>query len=440
VSPKSGKLPTAYLPGMGDDGYLVESYDLDLDYRVRGNRLQATATLSLVPRRSVTELSLDFSGLRVAKVTIDGARPAGVRHTGHKLVVTAPAVLPEDVPVELKIEYSGSPSPRRSPWGPLGWEELADGVLVAAQPSGASTWFPCNDHPADKSAYRIRIRTDAGYEAIANGYLRESFDRGGRVVRVYEQPEPTSAYLATVQIGRYTTRRSDVDGIATRIAYPPGLASRVDHDFAPLDEMIRYFSTAFGPYPFEEFSVVVTADTLEIPLEAQSMAIFGQNHVYGRSGSERLIAHELAHQWFGNSVGVEVWSDIWLNEGFACYAEWLWSEHSGGQSADRLARDFHAGLAGLPEDIVIGDPGPAKMFDDRVYKRGAVTLHALRLTVGDGPFERILREWTARHRHGVARTADFVALGAEFGLSAADAFFDAWLHRTALPPLPRARR
>ncbi|BDI24115.1 M1 family metallopeptidase [Herbiconiux sp. L3-i23] len=430
-----------YLPGMGDDGYHVVGYDLDLDYRVRGNRLQAVARLTILPRRTVDELSLDFSGLRVAKVTIDGERPAGVRHTGHKLVLRPATPLPDGEKVVVVVEYWGSPAPRRSPWGPLGWEELEDGVLVAAQPSGASTWFPCNDHPAEKSAYRIRIRTDAGYDAVANGYLRESSDRGGRISRLYEQPEPTSAYLATVQIGRYVSRRDDVDGVGVRIVHPTALLRRVEHDFAPLPEMIRHFSSRFGPYPFEQFTAVVTADPLEIPLEAQSMAIFGANHVDGRSGSERLIAHELAHQWFGNSVGVAQWRDIWLNEGFACYAEWVWSEHAGGPTADALARRFAVALRSLPADILIGDPGSADMFDDRVYKRGALTLHALRLTIGDDAFWALVQEWTRSHRHGVASTADFVELAGRHGLdghgSGAAAFFDLWLFRTALPRLPR---
>ncbi len=152
----------------------------------------------------------------------------------------------------------------------------------------------------------------------------------------------------------------------------------------------------------------MTADDLEIPLEAQGMATFGPNWLSGRGAHQRLIAHELAHQWFGNSLTVTSWADIWLNEGFACYAEWLWSQASGGPTADTLASQQRTRLAGLAQDFVLADPGPATMFDDRVYKRGALTLHALRLHLGDEAFWSLLRTWVSDHEHGSVSTADFI--------------------------------
>ncbi|WP_309619475.1 M1 family aminopeptidase, partial [Salinibacterium sp.] len=174
----------------------------------------------------------------------------------------------------------------------------------------------------------------------------------------------------------------------------------------------------------------------EIPLEAQAMAIFGSNHAGGVGLVERLVAHELAHQWFGNSVGLASWKHIWLNEGFACYSEWLWSEHQGGPSADTLARQFRRHLVGQPTDIILGDPGAALMFDDRVYKRGALTLHALRRTVGDEPFFGLLREWVATYRFGVADTDDFRALAAGYVEGPLEQLFDGWLFGTSVPRLP----
>jgi aminopeptidase N len=150
------------------------------------------------------------------------------------------------------------------------------------------------------------------------------------------------------------------------------------------------------------------------------------------------VAHELAHQWFGNSVTVREWKDIWLHEGFACYAEWLWSERSGRKSAAAHAREHWQRLDALPQDLLLGDPGAADMFDDRVYKRGALLLHALRLTIGDEAFLRVLREWVARHRHGSASTEDFTALVEEIVGEPVSDLFDAWLRRTPLPPLPAA--
>ncbi len=150
------------------------------------------------------------------------------------------------------------------------------------------------------------------------------------------------------------------------------------------------------------------------------------------------MAHELAHQWFGNSVTLGEWKDIWLHEGFACYSEWIWSEASGGDTADSWARHHHERLAGLDQDLVLADPGPELMFDDRVYKRGALTLHALRLHVGDDAFFEILRGWVTEHRDGTVSTADFVAFAGERTEVDLDELFSSWLEEPALPDLPAA--
>ena len=207
-------------------------------------------------------------------------------------------------------------------------------------------------------------------------------------------------------------------------------------DFSRLGEMKQLFEDRFGPYPFGEYTIVVTSDVLEIPLEAQGLAIFGSNHADGTGGTERLVAHELAHQWFGNSVGLAEWKHIWLNEGFACYSEWVWSEHKGGLSADALAKQFRRNLSAQPQDITVGDPGAALMFDDRVYKRGALTLHALRTTVGDDAFFDLLRAWTSMFAFATVTTDDFRALAATFTDKPLDRLFDSWLLETALPRLP----
>ncbi|WKK71740.1 M1 family metallopeptidase [Rathayibacter oskolensis] len=440
MSPAQTGLETAgdpYLPGIGNTGYRVESYDLDLDYRVSTNRLAARAVLQVVALQPLRRFSLDLSRLRVTRVRVAG-RKARSEQTAHKLRITPAEPLAAGESFVLEIEYGGHPAPRASHWGELGWEELTDGVLVASQPSGASTWFPCNDDVAEKAPYRIRITAEEGYSALANGVLVETNARSGRRTWLYEQREPTATYLASVQIGRYVLEDRLLAGVAVTLARPAGLALRVARDFAALSDMIALFERLFGPYPFARCTVVVTADVLEIPLEAQGMAIFGANHADGRGGSERLIAHELAHQWFGNSVGVARWRHIWLNEGFACYAEWLWSEESGGPSADALARRHHALLRAQPQDLVLGDPGPVALFDDRVYKRGALTLHALRLRIGDAGFFALLRTWTARHAAAAVTDEDFRELCAEL-TDGVDDLLDAWLLDEALPPLPSAR-
>ena len=421
-----------YLPTNGNAGYGVDRYELDLRYKISTNRLDGTAVIHATATHQLAKFTLDLSRLRVTKVTIAGQRGTRFSQKAHKLQVEPPRPIAADTSFTVTIEYGGSPAPRSSKWGPVGWEELADGVIVAAQPSGSSTWFPCNDLVGDKAAYDIRFSTEQAYTVVCNGTLASKTTAKGQTHWHYVQEQPTATYLATVQIGRYTLGTTAVGPIA----YPAPLKAGVMEDFSRLGEMKELFERSFGPYPFEEYTIVVTADVLEIPLEAQGLAIFGSNHADGTGGTERLVAHELAHQWFGNSVGLAEWKHIWLNEGFACYSEWLWSEHKGGPTADALARQFRRSLSAQPLDITVGNPGAEMMFDDRVYKRGALTLHALRLTMGDHDFFELLRAWVATNRDATVTTDDFRILAATFTQMPLDKLFQGWLFELPLPHLP----
>ncbi|OLF14780.1 M1 family metallopeptidase [Actinophytocola xanthii] len=409
----------------GDPGYRVAHYDLELDYKPSTGRVTARAVLAVVPVAPLTTVVLDLGTFRVDRVTVAG-KPARYSHREGKLRVRGPVT----GPVAVEVRYSGTPRPIRTRyWGDVGWDELTDGVIVAGQPVGAPSWFPCNDRVDDKATYRIAVTAPASYTVVANGALAECRVVGAKATWVYRQDAPMATYLATVQIGRYE-RLSSSDG---EVMVPPPLVRAAAHDFARQPAMMSVFARLFGSYPFEGYRVVVTADELEVPVEAQGLSIFGANHVDGRRGHERLVAHELAHQWFGNSVGVADWQHIWLNEGFATYAEWLWSEYSGGPPAAVLAGRSRASLSRLPQDLRVGAPTAGEMFDDRLYQRGALTLHALRTRVGDEAFFAILRTWTLTHRYGTATTTDFTALAQYHTDAELGPLFTGWLFEPALP-------
>ncbi|KUI35318.1 peptidase M1 [Mycobacterium sp. IS-1496] len=426
-----------YLPETGNFGYRVSRYELDLEYKVAINRLSGTATITAVTLAALRTFTLDLADtLRVTKVAVNGRRPARFSCAHNKLRVELSSALPAGAALVVEVRYGGTPEPIETLWGDVGFEELTNGALVAGQPNGASSWFPCDDHPSSKASYRIQISTDSPYRAIANGELVSRRARAGHTVWTYEQAEPTSTYLITLQIGMYDLHKLAKSPVAMQAALPARLRRNFDHDFGRQPQMMKLFEKLFGPYPLASgYTVVVTDDDLEIPLEAQGISIFGANHCNGTRRAERLIAHELAHQWFGNSVTVRRWRDIWLHEGFACYAEWLWSENSGGRSADDWARHYHARLAELPQDLLLSDPGPKDMFDDRVYKRGALTLHVLRTRIGDDKFFALLRDWTARHRHSTAFTDDFTGLAANYADESLRPLWDGWLYAEDLPKL-----
>jgi aminopeptidase N len=406
----------------------VSHYDLSLRTKPSTGRLTGRARLTVVASAVDAPLELDFGSLRVERVLVDG-RPARWTHRGGKLRVRGRFLV--DTPFSVEIRYAGRPEPVHTRyWGDVGWDELTDGVIVASQPVGSPSWFPCTDLVGAKASFLIEVTAPAAYTVVANGVLTARTSSGSTTTWTYEAREPMAPYLATVQIGQYERVLLSSGQI---LAAPTGRLRAAQHDFARQPRMMRLFTELFGPYPFAEYAVVVTADELEVPVEAQSLSIFGANHVDGRRGFERLVAHELAHQWFGNSVGLADWQHIWLNEGFAAYAEWLWSERSGGPSADVLANRSRTVLAGLPQNLRIGDPPDRDMFDDRLYRRGALTLHTLRTQLGDQSFFAMLREWTATHRHSTATTDDFIALAERHAGRSLSGFFDAWLFQPALP-------
>lgn len=443
--PASGVDP--YFPTHGDARYRVHRYELALDYRPGPNRLAGSARLSAVTGgETLREFALDLAEFRIGRVLVDG-KAAHYTHRAGKLRIRPTKALVAGAAFTVEVHYSGNPKPVRSQWGGLGWEELTDGALVASQPIGAPSWYPCNDRPADKASYQISITTPSPYTVVVGGRLLTRTTRASSTTWVYEQAAPTSSYLVTVSIGQYTTVRLidpteslEPSRPVPQTAYLPArLLPDFTHDFGRQTRMLPFFEGLFGPYPFGEYAVVIADEELDVPVEAQGTATFGTNHVDGLRTSERLVAHELAHQWFGNSVTISEWRHIWLNEGFAKYAEWLWSEYAGGRTVAEHAAVAHALLAGLPQDLRLADPGMKLMFDDRLYERGGLTVHALRCALGDHAFFRMVKDWAAIHRHGVVGTAEFTTHARHYADGPLDDFFDAWLREPALPPLPLLR-
>ncbi|WEO99606.1 M1 family metallopeptidase [Streptomyces sp. FXJ1.172] len=433
-----------YFANHGSDGHRTLSYDLHLAYDPAAGTLDGRAHIRAVAERPLPQVELDLARLAVHDARIDGAtvRPGRKRN---KLILPAPRPIGAGAPFSVEIGYGGRPGPLRTPFGQIGWDRTGDahdGTLVASQPLGAPSWFPCNDRPDDKAEFTFRVTVPHGHHVLANGTLLERSTAGSSECWTYRHRGPMAPYLASLYTGRFAyetwTAEDTAAGrrITGRNAFPVRLSRQARHDLGRQPAMLGAFTEWFGPYPFETYGAVVVDADLDQPVENQTLSVFGRNHIDGDRTWETLVAHELVHQWYGNSVSLRNWRDIWLNEGFATYGEWLWSEHIGEDSADTIARNVWRTLAKGSQNLRIADPGPHRIFDDRVYNRGACALHALRLTMGDGHFFAMLRGWHHAHRGKSAETAAFIAHAGHSRPAQIEPLLRAWLYDERLPPLP----
>ncbi|MFJ9151314.1 M1 family metallopeptidase [Streptomyces sp. NPDC102270] len=423
-----------YFPNLGNGGFDALHYTLDVAYNPDTDRLDGRTTLTARATQNLSSFDLDLQKLQVTRVEVDGRRARFTRD-GDEIRISPRQSLRKGRDFTVAVTYGGIPEPLNGPivfGSDYGWMKTPDGVFVACEPNAASTWFPSSDHPADKATYDIRIRTPKGLTAVSNGRLVSTYDKGGSTYTHWREKKPMATYLATATIGKFDVRTGETPGgIPIYTAIDPVLENSNNVDvYGVTAEATDYWSQVFGPYPFEETGAIVD----DMPQAGFSLEV-QTKPVYSAVRSETTIVHELAHQWFGDSVSVEHWKDIWLNEGFATYAQWLWAEHRGTRSAhDSFVAAYDARPADNPFwQITVGDPQRDTMFASAVYQRGAMTLQVLRERIGDKAFFELLPAWTRLHRYGNAGTADFVRLAEKVGGQQLDDLFHTWLFTTGKP-------
>ncbi|MBM3694506.1 MAG: M1 family metallopeptidase [Actinobacteria bacterium] len=432
-----------YFPTLGNAGYDVEHYLLDLVVDPEDNFIRGEATITAAATSGLEAFHLDLLGLTVDAVAVDGA-PAAYSRDGAELIVRPDAAIPAGEDFVTTVAYHGTPENLFTLGFPLGWVDTGDITYVVAEPDAARTWFPGNDHPSDKAAFTFRLTVPSGLTAAANGTLVETAGAGEATIFVWEMDRPMATYLATVVIGDLVLiEQEGPGGVLLRDYLPADMGDQLPGPLLRVPEMLDFYVALFGPYPFAEYGHAVVPG-LPGALENQTLCVFGrevlESHAggFGRPTVEEIVAHELAHQWYGNSVTPATWNDIWLNEGFATFAQWLWVERDLGREAyDATITGNHGFLAEAPHPAP-GDPGPSgrEMFHYSVYLRGGLTLHALRVEVGDDTLFAILRAWAARYAYGNGSTPEFIALAEEISGADLGALFDAWLYAAEIPPLP----
>jgi len=435
--PGADGLGDTYYPKAGNGGYDVANYDLDIKYDPPTDTLTGSATITATATADLSRFNLDFTGLKTEKVTVNDV-DAAAEQSGAELVVTPATGIATGAQFVVKVAYGGVPKAFDEPGlGEIGFLHTDDGAVAIGEPEVASSWFPVNDHPRDKATYTIKIAAPDGLAALSNGALTDKKSAGGWTTWTWSETKPMAPYLATVVIGKYRVKESTHDGKPMVIAVDTSLSAQVDNQMAQTPAVIDFLESKFGPYPFDALGGIVIDDRrVRFALENQSRPIYSWAFFEAGEDGVWVIVHELAHQWYGDSVTVNEWKEIWLNEGFASYAEWLWFEDKGEQSAQQTFDNFYARADADMWRVPPGDPGKADLFHESVYTRGAMTLHALRVTVGDDAFFKILKGWAAEKAHSNATTPEFIALAERISGKQLDQLFDDWLYGKKRPPRP----
>jgi aminopeptidase N len=423
-----------YWPLDGNGGIDVTTYRIANRYDLATRRLSGRTTIQLTATQDLASFSLDFL-LDVSAVTVDGRRARHARSDGgHELRITPARPLPAGSSHSVVVAYDDKPG-RHGYAGERNWLASSREVVTMNEPHMAPWWFPANDHPLDKAFVDVRIRVPNGREVVSNGRLR-----GRDVGRTTTQwhwaaDEPMAPYLAFFAAGDFTIARGKDGGRPWLVAVSQQLGEAEQRASMRLmrktPAVVAGLEQDLGAYPFSVVGGLTTGLDVGFALENQTRP------TYPAVGSAftSLVVHELSHQWFGDDIAVEGWSDIWLNEGFATFMEWRWAETHGGRSADAQMRAYYDNVADTSDfwTVVVGDPGAARVFDTAVYGRGAMTLQALRNRVGDATFWRVVRTWISEQWGGNGSTEEFEEVAARVSGQDLGSFFDAWLRTPAKP-------
>jgi aminopeptidase N len=425
-----GQPTEPFFPRSGNRGYDVTHYDVSLGYQPRSGELTARDVVEARATGGLTRFSLDLDGLKVTSVSVDGV-PAGYSRGRGKVKIVPAAPIAKGQVFTVELRYQGVPRKVTDPDGSTeGWYRTSDGAVAVGEPVGTAAWLACDNAPRDKASFDIQITVPAGLKAVSNGTLvsRQKLDR--RVRWSWSEPAPMASYLALVDIGDGKLVQGHVGKLPTWTLIDPRLARASRAAIDSLPEIIRWESHIYGPYPFAAAGSVVDVADLEYALETQSRPI------YAFAPDRTTVVHETAHQWFGDSVTLERWPNIWLNEGFATWTQWYFAERHGGRGAQQVFETLYRRPASETGfwDPPSGHPGQAKnLFVTSTYVRGAMTLQALRDKIGTRDLLSIMRTWATEHRYAHGDIEEFIALADRISGRHLRGFFHRWLFERGKP-------
>ncbi|MBB4687816.1 M1 family metallopeptidase [Amycolatopsis jiangsuensis] len=428
-SPGASGAGDSYYPDDGNGGYDALDYHVDVGYDPPSGRLEGDTTVTAKATQDLSRFDLDLRGLDVASVEVDGKPAKFSREKEHELVITPAAPVRSGSAFRTRVRYAGHPGETAHSGGSEhGWGRSGDGgAYQVGEPHSASFWYPVDETPRDKAAFTVTAHVPAGWTVVSNGREQGSTTKDGQSTTTWSEPNPVASYLTTIAIGRFTVRRATLPGGTPVVsAYAPG-AEVHEATGGRLPEILSFLESKFGPYPQSAAGGVFLDEDMHFSLETQTRP------TYAKWADLATVVHESAHQWFGDSVSLDSWSDICLNECFASYALWLWREREGIDLDQqyRTAVEITEASTGFWGRTLVG-MGAGHEFEG-VYDKGILAMHALRRTLGEATFSKLLHTWPAEHRHGNATWADFEKLVSRLAGRDLHAFLTDWFHGTKLP-------
>ncbi|MCQ3806779.1 MAG: M1 family metallopeptidase [Acidimicrobiia bacterium] len=413
----------SFYPYLGNGGYDVAHYEIDLNIDPGANTIQALTTITAQATKELSEFNLDLSGLTIGGVTVDGSKAEHSRYDTELVVVPADP-LAAGAEFVAEVSYSGSPEPISDPGVPffkLGWHNNDGVIFTASEPSGSMSWFPSNNHPTDKATFEIRLTVPEPLTAASNGILVEETSVDGYTTTTWRMDDLMATYLAAVYVGDFERIETDQpDGPLIRDYVPRADSDEIVEALRITPQVIRYYEDLLGPYPYEVYGSIVMPFGLGFALENQTLSVHGRDTI-----NPLTVAHEIVHQWIGNSSTLQDWRETWLHEGFATYLSAMYMAEHHGWNLDQRAAEWHRQLADAvpPLEIEI-----TEMFGASVYFIGAVALHELRRSVGDSVFAEILRTHYQRSANANTTTAAFLGVVTELAGREAAGLVESWLH------------
>jgi aminopeptidase N len=457
-SPGASGLGDRLFPQLGNGGYDVVHYDLDLRYATDepSQSIDGDARILARSTQALSRFNLDFGGESLGSVSVNGRRASWTRE-GDELVITPWRALSKGRKFVVKVsDFVAVPTaPNPDEAATTGFFYTPDGSATAPQPDLANLIYPSNDHPSDKASYTFRFDVPSGIVAVANGVPTGRRERGGRTIWTYLQRQPMATELTQLAVGSYDLLWPGRHrGVPIRNVIAPSLRSLGDPAVALTPHHLDWMTDWVGRYPFDIYgSLIVDAD-LGFALETQTISLYDKFWFtqYGQGVWDPTMVHELAHEWFGNSVSPEQWSDLWLNEGHASWYEFVYAEENGFLAEDTEGYPDETGYATLEElmravyahgdqwraeDGPVAQPSSAdSLFAFQRYHGGALVLYALREKIGTRAFEKLEREWVRRYEDESVGTEDFIALASKVARRDLRGFLRDWLYGTTTPPMP----